>query len=181
MPEKTIQSLYQGMEKVHNILEEKKIPYFIICGTLLGSVRNGKFIPWDDDIDIGIFEEDIDRFNSIDFGYRTIPTSGKGCGKIFTENNGFIDVFPFRKVGNKYQYLEHAARYKWPNEFFLEEELLPLKKYDFGKCKLNGPNNAIPYCRRSWGKNWKTPSMKFNKMLYYPIEAIQISFIKYRI
>ena len=46
---------------VVEILEEKEIRYFIDHGTLLGIVRDGDIIPWDDDIDISIHEDDIDK------------------------------------------------------------------------------------------------------------------------
>ncbi len=42
------------------ILDEANIPYSIIDGTLLGAVRHGGFIPWDDDLDILIFDEYYD-------------------------------------------------------------------------------------------------------------------------
>lgn len=44
------------------ICKENKIQYFLFAGSLLGAVREKNLIPWDDDIDVCIKSEDIDRF-----------------------------------------------------------------------------------------------------------------------
>ena len=59
-----IHSVYlNALKFIDEVCAELRIHYFIGEGTLLGSIRHNGFVPWDDDIDIYMFREDIHRFN----------------------------------------------------------------------------------------------------------------------
>lgn len=47
--------------EVTRVLEDLNIPYFMQGGTMLGAIRHDGFIPWDDDVDLGIPRADYDR------------------------------------------------------------------------------------------------------------------------
>lgn len=51
----------KSLIEVKQILDEAKIRYWLKDGTLLGAIREGKFLSWDDDIDIGMVHSDAKK------------------------------------------------------------------------------------------------------------------------
>ncbi len=63
------------------------IDYFGDGGTAIGAVRHGGFIPWDDDIDIGLMRKDYERF---------LKVAQKHYGNKYKIINGQTDpAYPF--------------------------------------------------------------------------------------
>ncbi len=96
-----------------------ELKWFLVCGSALGAAKYGGFIPWDDDIDVGLFRDDYEIFVREagkylpDYlflqNYHTEPqfpsvyTKLRHSGTAFIEkssknldiNHGlFIDIFP---------------------------------------------------------------------------------------
>ena len=133
------------VNEIKRLCEKNGIKYFMIAGTLLGAVRHRGFIPWDDDMDIGMLREDYERFISaaetdLDsrFFIQTTETDayyGLSFAKLLLKNtslvennaaNGiFVDIFPFDAVPES---PKEESKHK-KRTYFLKRLLLAKQNY----------------------------------------------------
>uniref|UniRef100_A0A6C0EHL6 LicD/FKTN/FKRP nucleotidyltransferase domain-containing protein n=1 Tax=viral metagenome TaxID=1070528 RepID=A0A6C0EHL6_9ZZZZ len=151
--------IYQN-KNIINKLDENNIPYFLVAGSLLGACRNNNIIPYDNDIDIGIMDDQIQKLKKIDIIFNT-----KGRFISTTLNTPSIDIFVFKKFKDKIQYKYNGYRGSWPNEYFYSNELYPIKQISFGNLSVKIPNNPYKYLFRAFGNNCITEKkIKFAKI-----------------
>lgn len=61
----------ETLKAIRDICDRNGIEYWLDGGTILGAVRHGGFVPWDDDIDIAMRLADIPRF--VEAAERELP------------------------------------------------------------------------------------------------------------
>ena len=61
--------LYELLETFSELCRQHGLRCYLAGGTLLGAVRHHGFIPWDDDIDVMMPQEDYDRFRQLETSF----------------------------------------------------------------------------------------------------------------
>lgn len=58
----------ETLEEIDRVCKRHGIKWFADCGTLLGAVRHGGYVPWDDDFDICMLRDDYNKFMDVAAG-----------------------------------------------------------------------------------------------------------------
>lgn len=126
------------IKEIDKICEKHAIKYCVLGGALIGAIRHKGFIPWDDDMDIGMLRSDYEKFlevapkelddrffiqngiNDKDYYDKLIRVRDKNTTGIVKKdlgskcNNGiFIEIYPFDSVNpNKWKFNVQIFRAK---------------------------------------------------------------------
>lgn len=166
MPRALSNSLYKMVGMMHDIFEAHSLHYVADGGSMLGALRHGGLVPWDDDADVVIKKEQEPLFLSTvknalhQQGYKIVgggimykivvidPSNPKGydCSK------GFIDVFVGEKQAKGWW---GYPWFDWP--FWIKkDELHDTHVVPFGPVKIRQLVNAPVAVCRMYGEDCLT-------------------------
>lgn len=137
------------LQEIIRVCEEYKLQYWVAYGTLIGTLRHNGFIPWDDDIDIGMMREDYEKFievapSALKKGYtlqhfKTDPKTPTYHAKVrkdgtqfvewYTRNMNihhgiFVDIMPHDKVPeNEELRAEYRKKAEWRKQLFIAKSV----------------------------------------------------------
>lgn len=120
-------TLLEILIEIDRVCKENDIKYFLDSGTALGAIRHNGFIPWDDDIDIGMLRSDYEQFLKIapsslkaayflqtretDKEYNKLHAKIRKNDTVLLEAENeniqmhhgiFIDIFPFDRIPKRF-------------------------------------------------------------------------------
>ncbi len=152
--------MWDNMIVFKESMDKHNIPFVIIFGGLLGLIREGKLIDWDDDIDLFCFSEDHRRIEPVVKELESkgfyIPNKNE-CpmhDHFFIREGEKIEIWWFDSLDGERVY-DQVVRY--PKEYLEKTETYNHKGVDWLI-----PSKPKEFLELTYGPKWKIPNPNGN-------------------
>lgn len=147
------------LNHIAQVARESGVRFFVMGGTLLGLIRDGKLLSWDKDLDFGCFVEeatleDLWRIFAENPYFLTMGTVGDRLIKLQHVTGVSVDIFVnFRDDKGRW----HGGQFiRWRDRPF------DLRTLTIGGRDFHVPSDTEAYLEHHYGENWRTPDPHFD-------------------
>lgn len=160
----TDESAATALSAIKKCFDKDNVPFFLISGTLLGCIREGKLLGHDKDIDIGVWDtHTVDKLANIirNSGcFYILPKYSRDILVIRHVNGVTIDIFIHYRESDDYWHA--GGKSSWHNSPF------ELTYYHFLGDYYLIPKNYDLYLTENYGHDWCIPKIDFDSALDTP-------------
>ena len=101
------------LSEIDRICKKYDIRYFISAGTLLGAVREGSFIPWDDDLDVIMLRDEFTKFSQVVAG-ELIPELTFSFGQDGEKDKSYLAAISISEMEFRAEALRTFYEFPYP-------------------------------------------------------------------
>ncbi len=177
MSDEDSKRLYSLLDKIDHLFTAHGITYWAGRGTLLGAVRHGGIMPWEDYHSLHILDTDLEKLKNLtealDEEGLVLHAYWKGFYKIFEKDGDVIndpenpgELLPFRypvadlfamslecrhEIDDVYVHQSWNCYWHWTDEKFSYSQIAGIKRVPFGPLHIPIPENPEEVLDKLYG------------------------------
>jgi hypothetical protein len=156
--QETLNKSEEAVRRISHVLRQHNLQHWPVGGTLIGCLRHQGPIPWDDDVDLGILDDEFDEVGRVlkeEYGknikfYHELTKPMFRMWKLhFKDLPGvYVDLFSFKNKNGRVKMAGNFNSFIYGGEVTPSNWVFPLKAnaLRFGTVQLDAPADADRMC-----------------------------------